>query len=217
MLEFAARAKPFSWAIPVPESPRSSSMTTICCDGQCKFVALETKAYCCCVDSRSCSTWWGVDCRTAAGVRRLPWRATAISNSRPRQALCATFECCLCQAWHRESVHSPLPISRDGTNGAAGETLNRRASFSNLSVDPAQEFFADACLRTSAGGGRTSPAGPLGTTSRAHPGPRQHLGRRFPSVSNKPSKGDRRGTSLRLAEHKRSSSSGYSGEVGLSA
>src|SRR5262249_41468357 len=44
-------------AIPVPESPRSSSMTTICCDGHPKFVALETKAYCCCVDSRLWMTW----------------------------------------------------------------------------------------------------------------------------------------------------------------
>jgi hypothetical protein len=31
--------------------------TTICCDGHPKFVALETKAYCCCVDSRLCATW----------------------------------------------------------------------------------------------------------------------------------------------------------------
>jgi hypothetical protein len=38
------------------ETPRSSSMTTICCEGQPSAVALETKAYWRRVDSRLCST-----------------------------------------------------------------------------------------------------------------------------------------------------------------
>src|SRR5271170_3531616 len=76
-----SRAKPDRATKPEPESPRSSSMTTMRSAGQPSSRALAASAYCRSVDSRLFSTWAALDWRRYTIAWRERWLAVILARS----------------------------------------------------------------------------------------------------------------------------------------